>query len=198
MMPHPATRHFRRKDFPMYRPLLSMPLLPMLLLAAPAWALPGHQDTRSLDRAVAAFTGRGIGDMGGARSVIDARLKLAACPTLALSWRTAAQDAVVVSCTGPEWRLFVPVRMAASAQSPAAVAPGMPIARAARAEPVIKRGDLVTIAAGAAGFSITREGTALADALPGARFPVKVADARGPVQAVAIEAGRATLPGWAE
>jgi flagella basal body P-ring formation protein FlgA len=38
----------------------------------------------------------------------------------------------------------------------------------------------------------------MGDAAPGARFLVKVEDTRNPVQAVAIEAGRATLPGWAE
>ena len=35
-----------------------------------------------------------------------------------------------------------------------------------------------------------------ADAAPGARFLVRVADAKAPVQAVAVEPGRATLPGW--
>lgn len=171
------------------------------LAVAPAGAAASrYQDTRALDRAVAAFTGRAIGEEGGARSVVDARLKLAACATVALSWRTAARDAVVVNCTGPEWRLFVPVRMAASAAAVPVSAGGLAPATPARAaaQPVIKRGDLVTIAAGSPGFSITRDGVALNDALAGARFAVKVADTRAPVQAVAIEAGRATLPGWGE
>ncbi len=38
----------------------------------------------------------------------------------------------------------------------------------------------------------------MADAAPGARFAVRVEDAKTPVQAVAISAGRATLPGWGE
>lgn len=171
--------------------------VPLALMASPAVAAGPFQDTVSIDRAVAAFTGRGIGDIGGARSVVDARLKLAACPMVSMSWRTAGQDAVVVTCTGPEWRIYVPVRaMATPAVAPRAAAPVTiaPVKLAA----VIKRGDPVMIAAGSSGFSITRDGVAMADAAPGARFLVKVDGAKAPVQAVAIESGRATLPGWTE
>ena len=166
--------------------------------AAPAFAA-GFQDTAALDRAVADFTGAPVGRTGGARTPIDARFKLAQCPTVSLAWRTVAQDAVVVRCSGPEWRIFVPVVMPASA--PAAGIAAAPVAaavRAAPAEPVIRRNDPVTIEAGTDGFSITREGVAMGDAAPGARFMVKVEGAKGPVQATAVAAGRATLPGWGE
>lgn len=171
-------------------------LLVPLLAAAPALAAP-FQDTVALDRAVAAFTGQGIGAERGARSVVDPRLKLASCPMVTMAWRSEAHDAVVVTCTGPEWRIFVPVRFAATEprKTPetiaAAVAPKP-------APPVIRRGDPVTIEAGSADFSITREGVAMGDAAPGARFLVKVDGAKGPVQAVAVTTGRATLPGWGE
>ena len=69
---------------------------------------------------------------------------------------------------------------------------------AAKAAPVIRRGDPVVIEAASNGFSITREGVAMGDAAPGGRFMVKVDDAKGPVQAIALESGRATLPGWGE
>lgn len=165
-------------------------IIALLLAAAPLF-----QDTASLDRAVSAFTGRGLGDEGGARTPVDPRLRLAACPTVALSWRTEAHDAVVVSCSGPDWRIYVPVRMAAGAAAtrtqPAFVAP-------VKALPVIRRGDPVVIEAGSAGFAISREGVALGDALAGARFLVRVDDARQPVQAIAVAGGRATLPGWGE
>jgi len=166
-------------------------MIALLLLAA---AAPQFQDTASLDRAVAAFTGRPLGAEGGARTAIDARLRLRTCPTVALSWRSDAHDAVVVSCAGPDWRLFVPVLAPPAASSPAAPR----IAAAAKAEPVIKRGDPVVIEAGSPGFSISREGTAMTDAAAGARFTVRVADAKLPVQAVAVAQGRATLPGWGE
>lgn len=168
-------------------------LLPLLLVAAPAMAA-GFQNTVSLDRAVTAFTGRAIGDEGGARTNVDARLKLAQCPTVSLSWRTAAHDAVVVACSGPDWRIYVPVRMVAGAPASAAA----PATVAIKAEPVIRRGDPVVIEAGSQGFSISREGVAMGDAAPGARFLVRVEDARAPVQAVAVAGGRATLPGWGE
>lgn len=163
-----------------------------LMAAAAAW-----QDTAALDRAVASFAGQPAGAEGGARTSVDPRLRLAACPMVALSWRTSAQDAVVVSCTGPDWRIFVPVRRAVPVAPPSASAVGR-VLPAARAEPVIRRGDPVVIEAGTEGFSVTRSGTAMADAAPGQHFAVRIDDQPRPVQAVAIEAGRAGLPGWAE
>lgn len=167
--------------------------LAALVAAAPAAAQP-FQDTAGLDRAVVAFTGHALGETGGARTAIDTRLKLAPCPTVSLSWRTEAHDAVVVSCLGPEWRIFVAV-VGTVAVRPQAAAP---VPKIAAQPPVIKRGDPVTIEAGNNGFSITREGVAMGDAPAGARVLVRVADAKAPVQAVAVESGRATLPGWPE
>lgn len=162
-------------------------MIPLLLLVA------AFQDTSGLDRAVAAFTGRAIGEEGGARTAVDARLRLASCPTVALSWRSEAHDAVVVTCAGPDWRLFVPVRRAVPVASvPAAAVPTV----VAKAAPVIRRGDPVLIEAGSGGFQITREGIAQGDAAPGARVAVKVDGTVQPVQAVAVAQGRATLPGW--
>lgn len=171
-------------------------IIPLLLLATPALAT-GFQDIAGLDRAVMAFTGRPIGAEGGARTPVDPRLRLATCPTVAMSWRTEAHDAVVITCSGPDWRIFVPVLKPAAA---ATVRPAMAAAAVAPAKAaiVIKRGDPVMIEAGTEGFSISRQGVAMGDAAVGARLMVKVEDARAPVQAVAVEAGRATLPGWLE
>ncbi|WP_332803401.1 flagella basal body P-ring formation protein FlgA [Sphingomonas sp. RT2P30] len=184
------------KEPPMLRPLLA--LLPITLLATAATAAAPYQDTLAIDRAVAAFTGHATGDAGGARTPVDTRLRLANCSMVSLAWRGEARDAVVVTCTEPEWRIFVPVRLGATpTPAPAAAAPTM-AAAPARLAPVIKRGDPVTIAAGTNGFSITRDGIALGDAAPGARFLVKCEGSKNPVQAIAIESGRATLPGWNE
>ena len=168
-----------------------------LLLAAAAPIVSGFQETASLDRAVAGFTGHGIGEEGGARTAIDARLRLAQCPTVAISWRTDRHDAVVVACSGPDWRIFVPVQnsIAATASPTTAHAGYVP---PVKAEPVIRRGDPVTIEAGDASFSISREGIAAGDAAPGERLMIRVEGTRNPVQGVAVEAGHATLPGWAE
>jgi flagella basal body P-ring formation protein FlgA len=166
-------------------------MIAILLLAA------SFQNTATLDRAVANFTGSAIGDEGGARAAVDGRLRLASCPTVALSWRSEAKDAVVVTCAGPDWRIFVPVRRVAPVTtSPAAPVTGSaaPVV-AAKVAPVIKRGDPVLIEAGSGGFQITREGIAAADAAPGARLPVRVEGAVQPVQAVAVAHGRVALPG---
>ncbi len=168
-----------------------------MIALALAVAAVAHQDTSALDKAVAAFAGHGIGEDGGARAAIDARLRLKQCPTVALSWRTDAHDAVVVSCAGPEWRLFVPIRTPAGAATIARTGAALP-APAAVAEKIIKRGDPLVIEAGSNGFSITREGVAMADAAQGQRLMVKVENGKMPVQAVALAPGRATLPGWIE
>ena len=173
---------------------LAFALAALAIPVAGQATITAFQDTGSLDRAVAAFTGRAIGEDGGAIATVDPRLKLAQCPTLALSWHGPGHDAVVVNCTGPEWRVFVPVRVIAA--PPAALAAASPVAAAIKPAIVIKRGDPVTVEAAADGFSITRDGVAMGDAPAGGRLMIKVDDKKPPVQAVAIEGGRATLPGW--
>jgi len=165
-------------------------IIPFLLIAA------SFQDTAALDRSVAAFTGRPTGAEGGARTPVDARLRLATCSTVSLSWRTEQHDAVVVSCAGPAWRIFVPVIRPASAPGATPATTRAAYAPVVKAEPVIRRGDPIVIEAGTEGFSISREGVAMGDAAPGGRFMVKVDDTRTPVQAIAVASGRATLPGW--
>ena len=173
---------------------LTLALLP---LPAGAQAL-RFQDTTAIDVAVAAFTGHAVGEEGGARTAVDRRLKLAACPLPQLDWRGSYQDAVVVKCEAPAWRIYVPIKMPPQAARPVAAAAAARTAVAAKVEPVIRRGDPVTVEAGNGGFSITRDGIAMGDAPPGGRFMVKVDPAKPPIQAVAIEGGRATLPGWAQ
>ena len=171
------------------------PLLALALAAFPAAAsAQGFQSTQLLDQAVQQFTGAGIGTEGGAAAPVDRRLKLAACPLPQLDWRTEAHDAVVVRCMAPVWRIFVPVRQPARAPAPVSVAQRAPAP--AKPAPVIRRGDPVTVEAGAAGFSITREGVAMGDAAAGGRLAVRVDPAKPPIQAVALEPGRAALPGF--
>lgn len=172
-----------------------------LAAAAPAGAQ-DFQSTQALDAIVAQFAGKPMGEQGGAIAPIDRRLKLAACIAPQLEWRGENHDAVVVRCMAPAWKIFVPVvavprpRAAPPAPMPATtlVRPAVPV----KAEPVIKRGDAVTVEAGAEGFSISRQGIAMNDAPPGGRIGIKVDDRQPPVQAIAIEPGRARLPGFAE
>lgn len=166
----------------------------LLLLLASAAGAP-YQDTAAIDRAVAGFTTHAIGSEGGARTAVDTRLRLASCPMVSLAWRTEAHDAVTVTCSGPDWRLYVPVMRAPGS---VAAAPAAAAAPAVKAAPVIKRGDPVMVEAGTDGFSVTREGVAMGDAAPGGRFLVRVEDAKSPVQAMATPDGRAVLPGWSQ
>lgn len=177
----------------MIRPLILAALLAPLPAAAQAIRF---QDTTAIDVAVAAFTGHTVGEEGGARAAVDKRLKLAACPLPKLDWRGSYQDSVVVTCDSPTWRIYVPV-MTPPRLRPV-VAAAAPVVPAPKAEPVIRRGDAVTLEVGAPGFSITRDGVAMGDAPAGGRVAIKVDSAKPPVQAVAVEAGRATLPGWSQ
>jgi len=164
-----------------------------LMLAASPAAAQNFQSTTLIDKAVAGFTGHAIGESGGARTAVDTRLKLATCPMVSLNWRTDSHDSVVVTCTDPQWRIFVPVIMPA-APAPAATPAAAPVA-AAKAAIVIKRGDPVTVVAGDGGFSVTRDGIATTDAASGARVLIRVQDGKPPIQAIAVEPGKAMIPG---
>ncbi len=166
----------------------------LIALSGPA----AFQSTETLDQLVERFAGAPIGAEGGARAAVDKRLKLAACDTPQLSWRSPAEDAVVIRCQGPQqWRVFVAINALPKA-APTAAAAAAPAPVAAKPELVIRRGDPVMLEAGAAGFSITREGLAMADAAVGGRVLVKTDDKRPPVAAIALSPGRARLPGFGD
>jgi flagella basal body P-ring formation protein FlgA len=171
----------------------TLSFLALALAASPA-AAQNFQSTTLIDKAVAGFSGHAIGETGGARTAVDARLKLAVCPMVSLNWRTDSHDSVVVTCPDPQWRIFVPMLMPASAPAPAtSTAPAA--APAAKAPIIIKRGDPVTVVAGENGFSVTRDGVATTDAAAGARVLIRVQDGKPPIQAIAVEPGKAVIPG---
>ncbi|WP_066822448.1 flagella basal body P-ring formation protein FlgA [Sphingomonas mali] len=170
----------------------TLSFIALLLMASPA-AAQNFQSTTLIDKAVAGFTGHAIGESGGARTAVDTRLKLTTCPMVSLNWRTDSHDSVVVTCTDPQWRIFVPVMMPAR-PAPAATPAAAPVA-AAKAAIVIKRGDPVTVVAGDGGFSVTRDGIATTDAAAGARVLIRVQDGKPPIQAIAVEPGKAMIPG---
>lgn len=142
--------------------------LTLALLAAAPFA-----DLAAIDRAVAEFA-------GGGSTPVDRRLRLAPCESpLALSWRTARQETVVVECpdTGG-WRLFVPV--AGGSGSAAA-----PIA--------VNRGDAVTIAFSGPGFSVSQPGEALESGAVGGWVRVKPASGQ-PMRARVARPGMVSVP----
>ncbi|NCP14658.1 MAG: flagella basal body P-ring formation protein FlgA [Sphingomonadales bacterium] len=150
----------------------------------PAAQARGMTDPAMIDRAVAAFTGAAIGAPGGARVQSDARLQLAACDgPLAVSWHTAARNAVQVQCPGPsQWRIFVAV-------TPAAGTPG-----AARSAPAIKRGDALTIVVRGRGFSVQQAGEAMEAGAVGDWIEVRTSRKAEPLRARIERPGLAVVP----
>ncbi|MCJ2184939.1 flagella basal body P-ring formation protein FlgA [Novosphingobium sp. 1949] len=129
-----------------------------------------YADLDAIDRQVAAFTGAPIGAVGGAMTPLDRRLKLNRCQTtIALSWRTAGKDSVVVQCADQGgWRLFVPVR---------APAPVASVAQA-RDPDVVNRGDALAIAVTGDGFTVSQPGEALESGPIGAWIKVRPASGK--------------------
>lgn len=153
-------------------------------LALLAAAAAGYADLGTIDSEVAAFTGAGIGESGGAATAVDRRLRLKPCGSpLALSWRTQTRESVVVQCGDPgSWRLFVPVRKAD--QGPAA-------------SPVIARGDAISIAVAGDGFTVAQPGEAMEAGPVGAWIRVRPINARQgaePMRAQVVRPGLVTLP----
>ena len=146
-----------------------MRLIPMLAaaaafgLAAPVSAA-GFANPDEIDRAVAEFTGVPTGSQGGARLPVDRRLKLSQCSApLALEWYGRTRDTVLVRCpVSGGWRIFVPVEA------------GPP---AARAEKVVARGEVVTMAVRGNGFTLSRQGEALDSGAVGEWIRVRPAGA---------------------
>lgn len=123
---------------------------PSLVLLAAAAAPGAFADLNAIDRQVAAFTGAGVGEVGGALTPVDRRLRLQPCRSgVALSWRTSLQESVVVQCGDANgWRLFVPVKR--------------PVAAAAVPQVnAVNRGDAVSIAVNGDGFTVSQPGEAM-------------------------------------
>ncbi|RDC59160.1 hypothetical protein HME9302_00345 [Alteripontixanthobacter maritimus] len=152
--------------------LLSAPL------AAPLSAQSGFTDPAAIDAAVASFTGAPIGALGGAKDPVDRRLRLARCSSApTLDWHTPRRDTVRVECPDPRgWRIFVAVT---GGSNGAAQRPGAARSIAARDEPVVKRGEVVTMTIKGRGFSISRQGEALEDGMAGNWIRVRPTAAAG-------------------
>lgn len=157
----------------------------LVLLAATA-ASGAFADLDVIDRQVAAFTGSAIGEVGGALTPVDRRLRLQPCRDgVALSWRSALQESVIVQCGDANgWRLFVPVRR--------------PVPVAATPAPnAVSRGDAVAIAVTGEGFTVSQPGEAMEAGPVGAWIRVRPANAGAraePMRARIERPGLVVLP----
>ncbi len=134
-----------------------------------------------IDRAVQQFTGANIGQVGGARTPTDRRLRLAYCDgPLMTSWHGRAGQTVRVEC--PEvngWRIFVSTRPQPAAQT---------------AQRIVRRGDPITVAVRGRGFSVQQSGEALDSGAIGDWIAVRTARKREPIQARIERPGFAIIP----
>ena len=173
--------------------------LALAALHAPSWASddasPFVLEPAEIDRAVTAFTGAPIGEVGGARSPADARLRLAACATpLTTSWHGRTKAAVKVECQqtrsgAAPWRIFVATRR--EDQTPASAAP---FAVSRPAQPIIKRGDPITVVVRGRGFTVQQSGEAMENGAIGDWIGVRTARQSDPVRARIERPGLAIIP----
>ena len=122
----------------------------------------------SLAAAIAAFTGSPV--------ALDVHLSPPPCSAApAIAW--SGRSAVNVSCAAPNWRLLVPV-----------VAPP--------SQPLIRRGDIVSVAAGGPGFRVAVDAVAESDAAAGARVRLRNRVTGERIVAAVSDTGEIMLPGF--
>lgn len=149
--------------------------------ASPDAADPRFIDPVAIDRAVGEFTGAAIGEVGGARTRADSRLRLAACEgALDVAWHGTTRSSVRVECPGPDgWHIFVATRPAPAAASAALV---------------IARGDPVTVVVRGRGFAVQQSGEALEAGAPGDWIAIRTVARGEPVRARVERPGLAVIP----
>jgi flagellar basal body P-ring formation protein FlgA len=164
--------------------LSPLPMFTAITLAAAAptaaFAQAGFQDLAALDSAIADALAAPIGTPGGARAIVDRRLRLAVCPTPVDIQPMA--DAVAVRCPAAGWRIRVPTMADGLDATPlpsATATPSQPL----RAEPLIRRGDAVEMVMRGRGFSVRMRGIA------------EQAGAIGDIIRVRSQPGNTTAPG---
>jgi len=165
-------------------------LVSSALAAAPA-AANAPMDPAEIDRAVAQFTGAGIGQPGGARLPVDRRMRLNPCGSpLLLEWYGKARDSVQVQCPDAGWRIYVAV-----AQTRQASAAGQPGRADAGGEIVVSRGETVSIIVAGGGFSLSRQAVAMEEGAVGAWIKVRpTQDKRAdPVRAQVVRPGQVAV-----
>jgi flagella basal body P-ring formation protein FlgA len=170
---------------------MMMRALPLLaLLAAPAMAAP-FQNIDALEARLVNALGAGIGEPGGPATPIDRRLKLAACPTT-VQIDPPVMGAVALRCPAANWRIRVPIARLSGSGPASTTGAGA----AAKADPVVRRGDPVDLVAESNGFSVSVSAVAQEDGAPGSRIRVKADGKNGPIFAEVVDAGRVRLPGF--
>ena len=162
--------------------------------AAPA-AAQGFQDIDAIEQQVTASLGAGIGEPGGPARPIDRRLRLTACPG-PLVVEPVNLGAATVRCQQIGWRIRVPV-LAGGTQASVQSGPASARAtRAARAEPVVRRGDPVSLVVMSGNFTVSRQAVAQEDGAPGERIRVRTDPRKPVIIGEVLPDGRVAMPGF--
>ena len=160
-------------------------MAPLLLLAGSAAGAAGFENIGMLEMRLTGALGAGIGEPGGPTRPIDRRLKLAACPQPA-TFGAAQMGAATIQCEPLGWRIRVPLIPAVQAARIAA----------AKAEPIIRKGDQVELTASSGSFSVSTIAVAEQDGAPGDRIRVRPEPKKGVVIGLVTHDGRVSLPGF--
>jgi flagella basal body P-ring formation protein FlgA len=159
-------------------------LVPFALGFGTSAAAQGFENLDLLEGRVTAALGAGVGQAGGPAQPIDRRLKLAACPAPASVEMPPLLGAVTVRCEPLGWRLRVPLTRSA------------PIQGAAKAEPVIRKGDQVEVTAGGAAFSVSTIAIAEEDGAEGDHIRLRTDRKTAAFTGEVTADGRVKLPGF--
>ncbi len=153
-------------------------MMVMLATAQPGHAQPLIEDHAALDAAVVRFTGKPLGEVGGAAHPVDRRLRLARCPVpVVTSWYGNRQATAQISCPADQgWKLFVAILKPVEQQE-------------AALETSVSRGDLVSVSVSGTGFMITRQGEALDSGSVGSWIRIKTDGKAQPMRAKIIAPG---------
>jgi flagella basal body P-ring formation protein FlgA len=166
------------------------------LSASPA-AAQGFQDIGALEQRVVTVLGAGIGEAGGPARPVDRRLRLTSCPG-ELIVEPVVMGAVTVRCQQIGWRIRVPVSRG-SETGAAQAEPSQPsraVVRTARAEPIVRRGDPVSLVVMSGGFTVARQAVADQDGAPGDRIRVRTEPRAAPIVGRVLADGRVEMTGF--
>lgn len=141
-----------------------------------------HYDAAELDQAVAGFLGQPTGSTGGAKYPLDPRLRLTRCAApLEFGWYGTPGRTLALSCPDSGgWRIFIAV--SAPSRSPS------------RAEPAVKRGEMITLLIRGRGFSLQGQGLARDPGAVGDWIRVELPHSSEQLRARIERPGLATLP----
>lgn len=155
----------------------------MLLPCAAQAQTASFENINTLEARVVAALGADIGMPGGPAAPIDRRLRLARCPAPA-TIDPPALGAIAIRCEAVGWRIRVPLQYIAAAPM------------AAKATPVVRKGDPVELAVETSSFSVSTNAIAQEDGAIGDRIRVR-SDPKAPVMiAEVVDGGRVRLPGY--